>query len=546
MILRIAAACLLFIATATGQWRTSTIPLDAGWSAIWLHEDASHLSPDQLFADKPEVLEVWRWNASDSAQQFTTNSLEPTGGTPDWNYWTRNGTANTLGSMLGQSTYLIRTTQNSTITVTGRTIMPSPTWRRANANFIGFPVPESSPPTMGAFFASFATAIATGAPVYKYIGGDLGPANPIQIFSPSTETMRRHRAYAFSAAITGDFYGPFSISFRDGNTLFGKSRNTSSLLLTNRSATQTLSVTITPETSVANPSGNLTVAGMVPLTVRSFNPSTGLYSDDPLASARTISIPPSTSKEVTLRVVRTGFQADAFYASHLKIRDSQGLAEIFVPVTAVGSSLGGLWIGDVEIDSVTSLVAGSTGSTVGTVKPKLRTLLHIPGESGGTFLSQAFLGVLKDSTSVGVATSENLLDASQLGTAVRFSSAHMPLDRVVAATGSAAPGSTLAATIPIAFDDAANPFVHQYHPDHDNRSPAGQPLTAGQESFTLTRSISYSFTPAPPNAPAGTDWGPDTIGGTYQETITGLRSVPVTVSGTFRLQRASEISQLTQ
>lgn len=546
MILRAVFACLLFAATASAQWRTTTIPLEAGWSAIWLHEDASHLSPDQLFADKPEVLEVWRWNASESVQQFTTSTLEPTGGTPDWNNWTRNGTANTLATMLGQSTYLVRTTQPTTFTVTGRTTMPSPTWRRANANFIGFPVPESSPPTMGAFFSTFATAIATGSPVYKYIGGELGPSNPIQIFSPSTESMRRHRAYAFSAAITGDFYGPFSVSFRDGNTLFGKSRNTSTLLLTNRSATQSISITITPDSSVASPSGNVTLAGSVPLTVRSFNTGSGVYTDDPLSSPLTVSILPSSTKEIPLRVVRSGFQADAFYASHLKIRDSQNLAEVFLPVTAVGSSLGGLWIGDAEIENVSSLISGSTGSSVGNPKPKLRTLLHLSGQSGGTLLSQVFLGLLKGSTSVGVATREDLLDASQLASAIRFSSAHMPLDRVISATGSAAPGSTLTATVAIAFDDPANPFVHQYHPDHDNRSPLGEALPAGKESFSITRAISYTFTSAPPNAPAGSDWGPDTIGGTYHETISGLRAVPITVSGTFRLQRASDISQLTQ
>ena len=365
MIFRIAIFLCVLSTLAHAQWRTTTIPLDAGWSAIWLHEDASHLTPAQLFANKPEVLEVWRWNANDSVQQFTTSALEPTGGTPDWNYWTRNGTANTLGTMLGQSAYLIRTSQATSFTITGRTMMPSPTWRRANANFLGFPVPETSPPTMGSFFSTFASVIATGSPIYKYIGGDLGPSNPIQIFSPSSELMRRSRAYAFSAAITGDFFGPYSVAFRDGNTQFGKSRNTSTLLLTNRSSTQTISLTLSPESSVSDPSGQFTLAGSVPLALRTFNTSTGLYTDAPIASALTITIPPSTTKELSLRVIRTGFAADAFYASHLKVKDSQNLSEVYIPVTAVGSSLGGLWIGDVEIDGVSSLAAGSSGTAVG-------------------------------------------------------------------------------------------------------------------------------------------------------------------------------------
>jgi hypothetical protein len=531
---------------AHSQWRTTTIPLQAGWSAIWLHEDASHLTPDELFADKPEVLDVWRWNASDSVQQFTTSALEPTGGTPDWNYWTRNGTANTLSTMLGQSTYLVRTSQATSFNLTGRSVLPSSTWRRSNANFIGFPVPESPSPTMGSFFATFSTAIATGSSVYKYVGGNLGVSNPIQVFTPSVETMSRSRAYAFSAAVTGNFYGPFSVSFRDGDTLFGKSRNTSTLLLTNRSISQTLSLTLTPETSATAPAGQTVVAGAVPLVVRSFDNTTGLYTDTPFLSALTISIPPSTTKELSLRVVRTSFVADAFYAALLKIRDSQNLAEIHIPVTAVGGSLGGLWIGDVEINGVSSLAAGSSGTAVGSLKPKLRTLLHLPGESGGSLLSQAFIGRLKNSDSVGVATRENLLDSTALSSASRFSAAHLPLDRVINATGSAAPGSSLTATIPVAFDDRTSPFVHQYHPDHDNRSPTGSALSAGVESHSISRLVTYSFTVAPPNSTEGSDWGADTIGGTYREVITGLRADPITVTGTFLLQRASEISLLTQ
>jgi hypothetical protein len=153
---------------------------------------------------------------------------------------------------------------------------------------------------------------------------------------------------------------------------------------------------------------------------------------------------------------------------------------------------------------------------------------------------------LKNSDSIGVATRESLLDPAYFSSSSRFSAAHMPLDRVISATGSAAPGSTLTATIPIAFDDATNPFVHQYHPDHDNRSPAGQALPAGVESHSVSRSVTFSFTAAPPNSAAGSDWGPDTLGGTYREVITGLRADPITVTGTFRLQRASDISQLTQ
>ncbi|MCZ7639111.1 MAG: hypothetical protein M5U12_25500 [Verrucomicrobia bacterium] len=102
------------------------------------------------------------------------------------------------------------------------------------------------------------------------------------------------------------------------------------------------------------------------------------------------------------------------------------------------------------------------------------------------------------------------------------------------------------------YDDPRNPFVHRYHPDHDNLSerfepeppiagPAGPETT---ESWTITRNLRLRFTADDPRAPGQPGWGDNQIGGLYEETIQGLHASDLKVSGVFRLHRASDVPVL--
>jgi hypothetical protein len=96
----------------------------------------------------------------------------------------------------------------------------------------------------------------------------------------------------------------------------------------------------------------------------------------------------------------------------------------------------------------------------------------------------------------------------------------------------------------IPFTDPTNPFIHQYHPDHDNLNAR---FNAPQrESYDITRSCQFTFTTVPPvDNVSGTGWGASVIGGYYQETISGLHRKPLQVSGYFELRRASELGSIT-
>lgn len=172
-------------------------------------------------------------------------------------------------------------------------------------------------------------------------------------------------------------------------------------------------------------------------------------------------------------------------------------------------------------------------------------ILHV--DDGGTarLLSQVFIGKLT-SGSDGLCTKEASISTAGKASASRLVAAHLPLDRVLASgSGSVAPGQTLVRTVNIPFDDDTNPFVHRYHPDHNNKDSRGFPLGAGVESYGITRTLSFQFTTTPPAGVSTTGWGSTSIGGNYTEVIKGLHKKDLTVSGNFVLRRASEIGILT-
>jgi hypothetical protein len=66
-------AASFFANSAAAQWVSESYPLKAGWNSIWLSQDCSYSTVDALLADKPEIIEIWRWNSFGSAAQFTTS-----------------------------------------------------------------------------------------------------------------------------------------------------------------------------------------------------------------------------------------------------------------------------------------------------------------------------------------------------------------------------------------------------------------------------------------------------------------------------------------
>jgi len=544
---------LCFVTAAHAQWQTTTYALKGGWNSIYLHGDATHATPDELFTANPEVLEVWRWNPNPNQVQFTSSPLIPSAGTAEWSTWKRDGSVLSLGQLLGQTAYLVKCSGSSSdshsVAIIQRMLPPSAAWVRNGANLMGFPSYNngSTYPTMGSYFATFPAAIASGVKIYKYVGGEIGPGNPIQVFSANFEPLDRNQAYWFDSEVVGNFYAPVEISLsKSGGLDFGRTGSTITLRLRNRSAAVS-TVTISPVDSANAPTGQEAITGSVPLRSRSFDAQTATWTETDITEPYQVVVGPNTAVELTFGIDRTVMTGDsnAFYASMLRFNDSAGLYDILLPATARKASLAGLWIGEASVREVESKVPGYTDTATPQGYP-LRYLVHVDDAGAARVLSQVFLGKLAGETPQdGITPLESNLSTADKAGASRIVAAHLPLDRVLATTGSFAVGSSLSCTIATPFNDPVSPFVHQYHPDHDNKS-GSTALVSGQESYDISRAVTFTLSATPPEGVSPVGYGGSVIAGTYAEVISGLHKETLEVSGTFTLRRVSEIGTLTQ
>ena len=113
----------------------------------------------------------------------------------------------------------------------------------------------------------------------------------------------------------------------------------------------------------------------------------------------------------------------------------------------------------------------------------------------------------------------------------------------------------MTATVTVAHDEhASNPFLHTYHPDHDNLDArfSDTPLPTGFESYRVLREITLSLNPPSDNFTSIVGSG-QIIEGVYHEILTfegkqapqGPESRSFISQGKFILRRLNDIPVLT-
>ena len=549
----------LFAGAAQAQWQDTTFSLKGGFNAIYMHGDASGVSPDDLFDSGAalNIEEVWRWNPNANQAQFTTTPLLPLAGTPEWSVWIRGGSSNTLTRLTGQSAYLVKcvgpATSTYSVSLPLKPVVPGATWVRNGANLLGFPTNLTGGfPSFSNYFATFPAAIATNSKIFTYEGGPLSLGNPRQIFSVNAESVDRNKAYWFESEVVGNFYAPIQITLsQSGGLDFGRTGSIITARVLNRtSAVMTLN--ISPAASATRPAGEEDIAGPVAVTRRTFDSGTATFIETLISTAYTEVVPPNGSIELSFGIDRGAMTGpvNAFFASMLRFTDSTNRFDITLPVTARKASLAGLWVGDALVSRVESKPDGDAVTDTARSFP-LRFILHVTEGGSVRLLSHVFMGRLAEPPNeFGLCVSEADLLPEDKASALKITAAHMPLDRSLSCSGSFQASQALTCDVAIDFDDPTNPFVHQYHPDHNNKTPGGVKLVAGQESYDIERNVQFQFDSAAP--PGVTGWGSSIITGSYQEAIQGLHKDSVGVGtgdglqiqGSFKLQRISEIGEI--
>lgn len=568
-------ACLaslsLGLATSgSAQWATESYDLKPGWSAIWMSIDASHEDINTLLAGQPDIEEVWQWNPNSSTAIFTQSPSEPVQGDAQWFVWKRGFPIDsTITRFSGNAAYLVKLADlasPTTLQLTGIPVPPKYDWSRSGVNFLGFPMKTPAVVNDHNFerFLSFSDELSPGPDLYRYDGGDLGPSNPIQITAPRFTAVERGQAYWIRSAQYSSYYGPLRLSISGSGLFFGDTGSSRTFRLENVTD-QVVTATVSLRASDTPPAGQPALAGAVPLLLRgTLDPQTGQFPYSDLSTPSIITLGPGETRNLVFAVDRAamGGTAGEVFQGILQVEDSLNVNRVDLAVQAITTSRSGLWVGAAVVSTVDQITtapvvqADGTGTidvttTADAQAPSpfpLRLILHRTDSGAVKLLQTVFLGTNPSGTPI-VTTDEAFLDPTALKDARRLTSTTFQLDESLPGTGDLGLAGTVNLSSVLGHDVATNPFVHAYHPDHDNRDAQfGLPnLPAGAESYTVTRDI--SLTMAADGATIGVNdlsWGSTTLGGTYVETVSGLRAQPITVKGTFVLYRVTDIPTLTE
>jgi alpha-tubulin suppressor-like RCC1 family protein len=360
-----------FVSPAWAQWQNQTFTLKPGWNAIFLHVDASHQTLDDLVPNASgPIADIWLWKPRLSTMQYVSSPATNFTGNSQWAVWTSGrGDTDTLTRLVANGAYLVnnRSTVDFVWTVKGKPVPPSYRWTTTGLNFLGFPTPTGTAPNFSDYFApasglDFAKRLENNVRVFRYVGGDLGAANPVEVVSLTASSVSVNRGEAFwvrgSTNYYNRYYGPVEVSLQsDAGIHFGETLGTYSLRLKNLT-TSSRTVSFSFLDSENPPSGQSNIVAKPQLLVRgSLSPTNLTYSHAVLAG-QSFTLTPQGEEgsqlEVVLGLNRTAMSAAAgsLYAGILRISDTGGLQEVYVPVSATVPNSSGLWVGQATVDRV--------------------------------------------------------------------------------------------------------------------------------------------------------------------------------------------------
>jgi len=574
---------------AFAQWQTQSLQLKSGWNAVFLHVDASHTTLREMtesVANSP-IEEVWMWAPSPTALQFIDSPQEPVVGGSVWLYWQKAAPASgSLAFMSGNNSYLVKVASNTptyTWNIKGRPTPFKYNWTTTGLNFVGFPSLSTQPPTLDALLAAIPD-VRRVAEIYQYPGGELGTGNPARVFGLRNQAATRGQAFWIrSPGVFNRYFGPMELELPTSTGVSFRANGSQARILLRNIHPAPVTVSLNVLASEVAPTGQRAIVAAPPLLLRgALNTSTLIYSHSVFDSTpKTFTLAAQgqlgAEVEIVLGLNRSQMTAQPgdLFAGILRFTDSLGLSQLDVPVTAEMGSTSGLWIGAASVNQVQHYIKqyDKTSSGTAIVGPDgkyiltntltsigqtardfpLRLIVHNNAQGQSLLLQRAYVG-LDSTTNAVITTQEGLLNKDFLSSARRISSIHLPWSEANSPwsmSGNLKQGGSLSVTVDLGYDEqASNPFLHTYHPDHDNLTANfAQKAPQGFESFGVRRRIDLQVQP-PSNDFNSLTSGNQSLSGVYSETVTfngkGTESREYNVRGTFSLSRLSDISTLTQ
>ena len=213
----------------------------------------------------------------------------------------------------------------------------------------------------------------------------------------------------------------------------------------------------------------------------------------------------------------------------------------------------GLWVGRAMIREVSQAQNGSLAPTPVKDEFSFRFILHVDA-AGTVRLLKEVIQLWKEGTRVPdpenpgsfvvdepghfvLVTDEDLIssfegavlrDGEPVGLRVSTIAYDFPQDFVVM-SGSFAPGGTLSTTLVLDSQAPTNPFLHRFHPDHDNLDPRF--VEFQEEAYSVIRAMEFEITADDPVGLNNPGYGEDAWGGAFRETLSGLHRNDIAVEG---------------
>lgn len=532
------------------------------------------MAPQDIFTNPAVAIVASPKVLSSTAEYFGSapGDLDPANNfnQDEWLQWKRVDPADTnnLTMVFGNRPYLVYTTSASAISfsVIGKVRFFKPTWNADRYNLIGFGLDGTRT------FAEFFSAAGSKHPLDKiYSLSNNGSWAPVA----ASQTMQSGKAYWIFADGPSTYSGPVSVDFENSITGvfdFGGANDAQTvgsdkLDLTELTFTNLGTDSATPSATAVSTDPGLSLFRVTPAT------SGIAYVRGNGFLASFVAISPQTTFNLTVGAKRT-FTDSAEHYNVYRVRTSAKGASYYLPVRAVlsnveqsAASLGvlptgpmtGLWVGNVVMDKVSSIVVNGAPVQSTTTTAPMRLILHCNATGQVRLLSQVTMMQTKSADSDTSSLPVLVVDANKIPyfegikerngkkVGLRIESVAYDMPRSASAwTGpdlvtlasrptslqesydltklmTGTMGQTLTTSLVLDPFHRSNPMRHAYH----------QELTKGPK---VTRTFTVAFD--------AQQTQPDELNGTFTEVINGLIKDNLTVSGRLQMRRVSTVSAL--
>ncbi|MCG6118527.1 MAG: hypothetical protein MEQ07_10120 [Aquimonas sp.] len=563
----LALACVPAVAAEVQQ----TFQLRPGWNAIHVELEPSEKDITRVFAGLP-VASVWRYIPNDGGARFIRDPSEGLDNLEGWFSWfpepRPEAFLSNLFSISANTSYLVRLegTAPRELSVRGRPKLLPTRWQPNSFTLTGLPVSATAAPTFAEYFS--VSPAHVGQPIYR-----LDASGQWQrVTSPATTRVEPGVAYWIHTRGNSRYQGRLGVVLDQSESLeYSAGRDEIRVVLRNLSG-------LPGSIQVRRIAGD-----GLPLTYLNEDPETGETGWPDLQQSLVLDVQPGAEAFLTLGLRRSQFTADRM-DEVLEISDEHGqriwlgaggnttqpldlLRQAKGPkAAAVGYA--GLWVGEVEVNAVSEAQRAGTDPRP-VVRPfEQRVLIHVDS-AGQARLLKDVIQMWQDGTArpssidpnfnevdipgrhvlvtnpalIGLYTGPVNRDGTPVG--LRFSTvAYDFAGNEVELDGVFAPGGEVNGTVVVGSNLPTNPFLHRYHPDHDNLD--AQFLNPVAEAYQVVRNLRFEFAAEDPLGRNPPGWGDSIVGGTFSESITGLHKNPIFSAGQFRLRRVSAVPVLNQ